>query len=45
MVNAPNIGQQLDFAAFNTFIGGIAGLAGLFVGAFDLPVVTNVRPA
>ena len=46
MVNAPNIGQQLGFfAAFNTFIGGIAGLAGLFVGAFDLPVIyERVRP-
>ena len=46
MVNAPNIGQQLGFfAAFNTFIGGIAGLAGLFAGAFDLPVIyERVRP-
>ena len=39
MINAPNIGQQLGFfAAFNTYIGGIAGLAGLLAGAFDLPV-------
>ena len=46
MVNAPNIGQQLGFfAAFNTFIGGIAGLAGLFAGAFDLPVIyERARP-
>ena len=40
LLNAPNIGQQLGFfAAFNTFIGGIAGLAGLFAGAFDLPII------
>ena len=39
MINAPNIGQQLGFfAAFNTYIGGIAGLAGVLAGAFDLPV-------
>ena len=39
LINAPNIGQQLGFfAAFNTYIGGIAGLAGLLAGAFDLPV-------
>lgn len=39
MINAPNIGQQLGFfAAFNTYIGGIAGLASLLAGAFDLPV-------
>lgn len=39
VINAPNIGQQLGFfAAFNTYIGGIAGLAGLLAGAFDLPV-------
>ena len=46
MVNAPNIGQQLGFfAAFNTFIGGIAGLAGVFAGAFDLPVIyERARP-
>lgn len=46
MVNAPNIGQQLGFfAAFNTFIGGIAGLAGLFAGAFDIPVIyERARP-
>ncbi|MGB1776385.1 MAG: ATP-binding cassette domain-containing protein [Synechococcus sp.] len=46
LVNAPNIGQQLGFfAAFNTFIGGIAGLAGLFAGAFDLPVIyERARP-
>ncbi len=40
LINAPNIGQQLGFfAAFNTFIGGIAGLMRLFSGAFDLPVI------
>ena len=46
LVNAPNIGQQLGFfAAFNTFIGGVAGLAGLFAGAFDLPVIyERARP-
>lgn len=46
LVNAPNIGQQLGFfAAFNTFIGGIAGLAGLLAGAFDLPVLyERARP-
>jgi ATP-binding cassette subfamily B protein len=46
MMNAPNIGQQLGFfAAFNTFIGGIAGLAGVFAGAFDLPVIyERARP-
>lgn len=46
LLNAPNIGQQLGFfAAFNTFIGGIAGLAGLFAGAFDLPVIyERARP-
>ena len=46
LITAPNIGQQLGFfAAFNTFIGGIAGLAGLFAGAFDLPVIyERARP-
>lgn len=46
MINAPNIGQQLGFfAAFNTYIGGIAGLAGLLTGAFDLPVLyERARP-
>jgi len=46
LVNAPNVGQQLGFfAAFNTFIGGIAGMAGLFAGAFDLPVIyERARP-
>ena len=46
LVNAPNVGQQLGFfAAFNTFIGGIAGLAGLFAGAFDIPVIyERARP-
>ena len=45
-LNAPNIGQQLGFfAAFSTFIGGIAGLAGLLAGAFDLPVIyERARP-
>ncbi|QNI86496.1 ABC transporter family protein [Synechococcus sp. PROS-7-1] len=45
-INAPNIGEQLGFfAAFNTYIGGIAGLAGLFAGAFDLPVLyERARP-
>ena len=46
MINAPNIGEQLGFfAAFNTYIGGVAGLAGLFAGAFDLPVLyERARP-
>ena len=46
LINAPNIGQQLGFfAAFNTFIGGIAGLAGLLAGAFDLPIIyERARP-
>ena len=40
ILNAPNVGQQLGFlAAFGTFIGGIAGLAGLLSGAFDLPII------
>ena len=46
LINAPNIGQQLGFfAAFNTFIGAVAGLAGLLVSAFDLPVLyERARP-
>ena len=45
-LTAPNVGQQLGFfAAFTTFIGGIAGLAGLLAGAFDLPVIyERARP-
>ncbi len=44
--NAPNVGQQLGFfAAFGTFVGGVASLAGLLSEAFDLPIIyERARP-
>ena len=39
-VNSPNIGELLGFfSAFGIFIGSMASLANLFVGAFDIPMI------
>ncbi len=39
-VNSPNIGELLGFfSAFGIFIGSMASLANLFVGAFDVPMI------
>ena len=39
-LSAPNVGQLLGFfSAFGTFIGSAAGVAGLLIGAFDMPVI------
>ena len=39
-VNSPNIGELLGFfSAFGIFIGSMASLANLFVGAFDVPII------
>ncbi|MCP4799043.1 MAG: ATP-binding cassette domain-containing protein, partial [bacterium] len=45
-LNAPNAGQLLGFfSAFGTFIGAMASLAGLIVGAFDMPIIyERARP-
>ena len=45
-ISSPNIGQLLGFfSAFGTFIGSMASLAGLFVGAFDMPIIyERARP-
>jgi ATP-binding cassette subfamily B protein len=45
-LNSPNVGQLLGFfTAFGTFIGAMASLAGLIVGAFDLPIIyERARP-
>ena len=45
-ISSPNIGQLLGFfSAFGTFIGSMASLASLFVGAFDMPIIyERARP-
>ncbi len=45
-LNSPNVGQLLGFfSAFGTFIGAMASLAGLIVGAFDMPIIyERARP-
>ncbi|MCP4800093.1 MAG: ATP-binding cassette domain-containing protein [bacterium] len=45
-LNSPNIGELLGFfSAFGTFIGSMASMANLFVGAFDMPIIyQRARP-